>query len=370
MNKLGIIFKLFTLLLTTQAVVANSFQADFELADRYIASHSEIAMSEMIRTGVPASIKLAQGMLESDWGRSDLATVANNHFGIKCGGKWTGGTYYKSDDDTDKNGNLIESCFRSFESSYDSFIAHSDFLANPKKTSRYGFLFEYETTDYKKWAKGLRSAGYATDPNYPNKLIQIIEKYELHRFDVEGSNQFFSTKNDTDKILKIVTLDNAPSNEVVVSEEFTAESLRKGEVNSLRVVYGNGIATIKQIAEINRKKAKQLLQYNELFPDENYVPKKGMMVYLQRKRSMTSKNQSHHIVYEGETMASIAHQYGLKLKSLYSKNRMPSGAEPVVGEKINLYRQVGASNKPKFIDEFGKDSSDKELLFLDDPDLR
>ena len=371
MNKLGIIFKLFTLLIITQIGNANYFQADFELADRYIDNHSEIAMSEMIRTGVPASIKLAQGMLESDWGRSDLATEANNHFGIKCGGKWTGRTFYKSDDDTDKNGKIIESCFRSFDSTYDSFIAHSDFLADPKKSYRYGFLFELESTDYKKWAQGLRKAGYATDPNYPKKLIQIIEKYELYKFDDENRSQLASS-NSTEKILKTVKLDSGSSTTKAktTSKQNTAKSLRVGKVNSLKVVYGDGWATIKDIAEAHRKKSPQLLKYNELFPDENYVPKEGMVVFLQRKKSRTSNKYIHHIVNEGETMASIAHRYGVKLKSLYSKNRMPKGAEPAVGEKINLYRQVGISNRPKFIDEFGNDSNDGELLFLDDPDLK
>jgi len=366
MNRLGIIFKLFTLLLVSQSVAANARQ-DFELADRYIANHSEIAMSEMIRTGVPASIKLAQGMLESDWGRSDLATVANNHFGIKCGSQWKGDTFYKSDDDKDKNGNIIESCFRSFESTYDSFIAHSDFLTDPKKSYRYGFLFELETTDYKGWAKGLRKAGYATDKKYPKKLIQIIEKYGLHQFDIQGQNPV--AEGTSSKIIKTVDL-NEEKSVPTVKKENTAKSLQTGKVNSLKVVYGDGHASIKDIAEANRKRVVDLIRFNEVFPDENYVPKKDMVVFLQRKRSMTNRTQSHHVVYEGETMASIAHRYGIKLKSLYTKNRMPEGAEPVVGEKLNLYRQISVSKKPKYIDEFGNDGSEGELLFLDDPDLK
>ena len=108
---------------------------------------------------------------------------------------------------TDKNGKLIKSCFRAFDSTYDSFIAHSDFLSDPKKSYRYGFLFELEITDYKKWAKGLRKSGYATDPNYPKKLIQIIEKYELYKFDIQGRKQLASI-NTNDKILKIVNLES------------------------------------------------------------------------------------------------------------------------------------------------------------------
>lgn len=368
MNKLGIIFKLLALLFISPVGNASEAQVDFELADRYIENHSEIAMSEMIRTGVPASIKLAQGMLESDWGRSDLATKANNHFGIKCGGKWTGDTFYKSDDDKDRHGNSIESCFRSFDSTYDSFIAHSDFLADPNKSHRYGFLFEYEATDYKKWAKGLKKAGYATDSKYPNKLILIIEKYNLQRFDVEHAHILASSNNN--KILKIVDLNEGKSTATTSPKQNTAKSLQSGKVNSLKVVYGDGFATIEEIAKANRRNAIQILRFNELFPDENYVPKNGMIVFLQRKRTMTSNKLAHHVVMEGETMASIAHQYGMKLKSLYTKNRIPIGAEPVAGEKLNLYRQVGVSNRPEYIDQFGNDSGDGELLFLDDPDLR
>ena len=151
-----------------------------EIVDSYIEAFQYIAVSEMERTGIPASIKLAQGLLESNWGRSELSTFAHNHFGIKCGSKWEGETYYRVDDDRDAQGNLRESCFRVFESDEASYIAHSEFLLSNK---RYAFLFDYSDTDYKAWAKGLRKAGYATDPNYPSKLIGVIKKYQLSRFD-------------------------------------------------------------------------------------------------------------------------------------------------------------------------------------------
>ncbi len=151
-----------------------------ELVDSYIETFQYIAVSEMERTGIPASIKLAQGLLESNWGRSELSSFAHNHFGIKCGSSWEGKGYYKVDDDLDEKGNLRESCFRVFESDEASYIAHSEFLMNNK---RYAFLFDYGSTDYKSWAKGLRKAGYATDPKYPSKIIGVIQKYQLSRFD-------------------------------------------------------------------------------------------------------------------------------------------------------------------------------------------
>lgn len=149
----------------------------------YIGKYKEIAQSEMQRVGIPASIKLAQGILESNSGRSTLALKANNHFGIKCGKYWEGGTFYREDDDY-HNGKLIKSCFRKFKSPNHSYMAHSDFLTNPGSQYRYGFLFDLDPLDYVSWAEGLKSSGYATDPNYANKLISVIEKYELYQFDI------------------------------------------------------------------------------------------------------------------------------------------------------------------------------------------
>ena len=166
--------------------------ADKELASTYISTYKDIAIQEMHRTGIPASIKLAQGLLESDWGRSDLATSANNHFGIKCGGSWDGNTFYKEDDDRDRKGKLIKSCFRAFSNPTESYMAHSDFLTDPKKEYRYGFLFNYKSDDYRSWAKGLKKSGYASDPKYPDKLITIIKKYNLDQFDEAISDDSFT----------------------------------------------------------------------------------------------------------------------------------------------------------------------------------
>lgn len=139
----------------------------------YIEKYASLAVSEMRRTGVPASITLAQGLVESGAGRSPLAVYANNHFGIKCHEDWDGGTYLKDDDEA-------QECFRSYVSVEESFRAHSDFL---RARPRYARLFELKPTDYKGWAKGLRQAGYATDPGYADKLIRIIEAYGLARYD-------------------------------------------------------------------------------------------------------------------------------------------------------------------------------------------
>jgi flagellum-specific peptidoglycan hydrolase FlgJ len=146
----------------------------------YIDRFQHLAVAEMTRSGIPASIKLAQALHESQSGTSPLAQKANNHFGIKCKVWWDGKTYYHKDDDLNRNGELIESCFRSYNSAVDSYLDHSDFLMY---RSRYAPLFDIPNNDYVSWAKGLQQYGYATDPQYANKIIKIIEKHGLNRFD-------------------------------------------------------------------------------------------------------------------------------------------------------------------------------------------
>jgi flagellum-specific peptidoglycan hydrolase FlgJ len=149
-------------------------------ATNYIEMYKDLAVVEMYRTGIPASITLAQGLHESNYGTSALAKEANNHFGIKCKTYWTGKTYYHKDDDLNKKGQLIESCFRKYDSDIDSYIDRSNFLV---QTERYQVLFSYSKTAYLDWAYGLKYCGYATDDKYANKLISKIEKYNLNVYD-------------------------------------------------------------------------------------------------------------------------------------------------------------------------------------------
>ena len=151
-----------------------------EAASNYVETYKDLAIVEMHRSGIPASITLAQALHESQTGVSELAMNANNHFGIKCKSYWVGKKYQHEDDDYDKNGNLIESCFRSYDSVIDSYIDHTNFL---KQSAHYSELFNYDKTDYFMWAHGLKKCGYATDPNYASKLIKKIEKYQLYVYD-------------------------------------------------------------------------------------------------------------------------------------------------------------------------------------------
>jgi flagellum-specific peptidoglycan hydrolase FlgJ len=166
--------------LTLQNAAGECVTLDNEKAKIYIDRFLHIVIAEMDRSKIPASIKMAQGILESGSGMSDLARQAHNHFGIKCGGSWKGKTFYMWDDD------VVKSCFRVFNRDEESYIAHTEFIANPHKLSRYGFLFKLERTDYKGWANGLQKAGYATDKNYPSKLIELIERFKLYKFDQLG----------------------------------------------------------------------------------------------------------------------------------------------------------------------------------------
>ena len=172
------VFVLFSMLFTVSV-----FAQDRQL---YIEQYKDIAIVEMHRTGIPASIKLAQGILESNAGLSMLAVKANNHFGMKCGSEWRGKTMLRKDDDRNAQGKLIKSCFRVFESAQESFVAHSEFLLDPNKKYRYGFLFDFDSDDYRSWAYGLKKAGYATNPKYPELLIRIIEDYRLADIDMEA----------------------------------------------------------------------------------------------------------------------------------------------------------------------------------------
>jgi len=342
-----------------------------KLAESYINSYKDVAVQEMHRTGIPASIKLAQGLLESDWGRSDLAKTANNHFGIKCGGKWGGRTFYKEDDDKDSRGRLIESCFRSFGSPTESYMAHSDFLSDPKKVNRYGFLFDYKSTDYKSWAKGLKKSGYATDPKYPNKLIQIIENYELYKFDQqintiaeaphykENAPQRVALQNrkkgkNSTKSRSNLRSKNAQSdqNNTTITR-MPAKHISRLQysidvVNKCKKVSAKGGETLGELSRAIGLSVDELISVNEIYDNEDEVLASGVHVYLEKKKRSYRGNSQFHLVKEGETMESIAQLYGLRIKSLYAKNRMPKNSKTIVGAKLSIAKSVSLSERPKF----------------------
>lgn len=290
----------------------------------YVERYKDIAISEMERAGVPASIKLAQAILESNAGKSVLARKAKNHFGMKCGPAWEGKTFYREDDDYDDGGNLIESCFRVYNNPEASFIAHSEFLRDPRKTYRYGFLFDLDPKDYRQWAYGLKRAGYATNPNYPQLLIRLIEDYELFQYD--------------DRLIAPDIIDDLPP-------------LLAGSgiflINDVKVLLAEEGDTPEKVADRTGVAIKRLLKYNETLDSPNEKIKEESRVYLQRKRNSFRGKKKWHHVEEGETMFSISQLYGIRLSKLYKKNRMEPGTEPAVGERIKLRWWVKKGETPR-----------------------
>ncbi len=293
-------------------------QAAEDASTQYISTYKDIAVSEMIRTGIPASIKLAQALLESGSGKSTLAREAKNHFGIKCNGGWEGETYHHKDDDY-VNGKLIKSCFRKFNSVSESFIAHSHFLSDQR---RYAFLFSYSSKDYYAWAHGLKKAGYATDKAYPQKLIKLIEKYQLYRYDdmVEGVSDPIVADTKTEP-MDMPTAVDIP---VTVEKQKTRTSRSSKSSRSSRS------------SKSSRKRSKA----------SSRKSKKGL---FRKKSRLNSKSEVvFHIVQTGETLAEISMIHDLDETAVRLRNRLPKNAEPLAGEKIYLRKKISLLNRPEF----------------------
>lgn len=286
--------------------------------EQYIDRYKKIAIKEMKRSGVPASIKLAQGLLESNSGKSTLARRANNHFGMKCGSAWKGKTYYKEDDDYDANGKLIKSCFRAYRNAEASYIAHSEFLRDPNKNYRYGFLFRLDPADYKAWARGLKKAGYATSPTYAQNLINTVERYKLDRYDT-------MTLEDIRKENKNNKYEEDP---VAVESGST--------INGVKVAIANRDETPADISLRTGVSVSRILKYNEDLTGAYQSLRNNQRVFLQRKRSSYRGKKKYHQVRKGESMFAIAQQYGIRLSKLYKKNRMEENTQPAEGEKIKI----------------------------------
>ncbi len=288
--------------------------------DDYIKKYKSVAIKHMKDYGIPASITLAQGMLESGFGNSMLAREANNHFGIKCHNGWTGETYFKDDDKKNE-------CFRKYKSAELSFRDHAHFLTSYK---RYAFLFDLKPADYKGWAKGLKKAGYATNPEYPKKLINLIERYELYKFDKEEPKEkrglFFKNRSG------LQDPDDDEAFPVIVSSRSIFTN------NKVKYVVVEAGEELKDIADGLDIRPWLLRAYNDL--DKNTTPGRGDTLYIQPKRRKASV--PYHVVKEGDTMRSISQQYAVKLKQLHKKNHLPSGSEPKPGDQVWLQKR-----KPK-----------------------
>jgi LysM repeat protein len=329
---------------TSLIILVFSFGATMGIAQKnsvymdYIDSYKVIAISEMERTGIPASIKMAQAILESNAGQSDLARKANNHFGIKCSGDWDGKTYKKIDDDRDRRGRPIKSCFRKYSSALESYKAHSDFLRTGSRQGRYSFLFELDITDYKGWAKGLKRAGYATSPTYHRKLIDLIERYELYRLDEMASVEILVEQEKPEaKKQEPEEIDLFPE-PVSPSADGRKEPLvtKVGYHNDVKNVIANRDETVARLAKAADIDLDHLLEYNENLHSGNQIVPAGTRVYMQKKRKSFRGKQSWHKVEKGETMIDLSIAYGIRLEDLYERNLLKPGLEPADGTLIKL----------------------------------
>ena len=288
----------------------------------YIDKYSDIAIKEMKRTGVPASITLAQGILESNAGQSVLATKGNNHFGIKCHNDWKGKTM-KMDDNAPKE------CFRVYPNAEASFRDHSDFL---RSRDRYKSLFELKQTDYKGWARGLKKAGYATDPGYADKLITLIEDYELYRFD-KGVKVSVKPPLEIEEP-KVVQLEPRPG--MKYQESVTFSTARKVySQNGVPFVYSEAGETYASIAASNGLFLKELLMFND--HEQELALEPGTMVYLARKKAQGPVGVNKYVVEkDGETLRDIAQRFGIRYAALQKLNIVLYGKTLEEGDTVIL----------------------------------
>ncbi len=276
----------------------------------YINQYKDLAIEEMLRYNIPASITLAQGLFESGAGLSRLAQMGNNHFGIKCHG-WTGRSVTADDD-------AVGECFRAYDNAYQSFEDHSRFLVgNP----RYSSLFRLKRTDYRGWARGLKDCGYATNPAYASKLIEIIELYKLYVYDsARGYDKFMAQRSGVDQPAR-----------------------RGGTLHPIHIYNDNYYLqaragdTFKSIGKEVGISWRKLAKYNER--DKNDVLQPNDIIYLKKKRKRADKafKKRPHVVKAGESMYSIAQMYGMRLKSLYKKNGLSPDYQIKVGDTLKVY---------------------------------
>lgn len=272
----------------------------------YIEKYKSEAIRQQARYKIPASITLAQGLLESGAGNGELARKSNNHFGIKCHGVWAGEKVYYDDDEKGE-------CFRKYDDPMQSYEDHSLFLTT---RSRYAELFELKITDYRGWANGLKRCGYATDKAYASKLINLIETYELHRFDT--ATYVEPKRKEKGNV-------NATSHTPYKSWDLLYIEVRQGD-------------TFKMIGKEFGIKARKLAKYNELPKDATL--KDGMIIYLEPKNKYSKKGYKYHTIKEGESLHSIAQKYGMRLSSIYSLNDLGDDYVPNIGDKLKLNRRV------------------------------
>lgn len=334
-----------TLLVCVILLLNNAIQAQNPTIIQYINTYKILAIQEMQRTGIPASIKLAQGILETQAGQSDLVMRSNNHFGIKCKTAWAGNKVYHDDDERGE-------CFRAYASASDSYRDHSDFLKN---SQRYAFLFQINPEHYKEWAKGLKKAGYATNPKYWQQLVKYIEDYDLNLYTLialgkrslgDEAPMYAVSDQVTPGVIPAVVI-AAPGNSSGHAAPVTVQAVEplkikypsEGEfrINDTKVILATANTSLLALAEQYNIRYKHLLDFNEL-DEENDVIRKDQLVFLQRKRKQG--NTAFHLVLKGELLYDIAQGEGIRLENLMEYNRLQKGQEPMPGQKVYLQKNA------------------------------
>ncbi len=325
-------FTIFTLLIA--ATISRAQNS--ELIRNYIATYKQIAIDEMQRTGVPASIKLAQGIFETTAGTSPLVLRSSNHFGIKCKSNWTGESVRHDDD-------LRQECFRKYPSALDSYKDHSNFL---RQNSRYAFLFELDPTDYRGWAFGLKKAGYATNSRYPVALIKMIEDYNLQEYTLIALGKAAPTTGDP--VIMAARIEEDESTGITAArveeeEKEPAPVYPSGVfmINETRVVFVTKGSSYFGIAKQYDVDLSKIYEFNDIPRTEQ--AEYDQLVYLQRKRKTGA--DEFHIVNPGETLHSISQEQGIRLESLRELNWLKKDEVPAIGEKLSLHRKSDSMPK-------------------------
>jgi len=318
------------LFLSVTSLLAQSPQA----VKDYVEKYKDIAIQEMKTYGIPASVTLAQGIHESGCGKSPLAVNSKNHFGIKCHEEWAGQTYHHDDD-------LPQECFRVYNTAEESFRDHSEFL---KTRPRYASLFDLKPGDYKGWAKGLKAAGYATNPRYPEIIIRLIEDYNLTQYDkVDG--QVIISKNDpantdSQRIKQSLSkptaaplaAPSADANSNTPDIDLTKYSLKERTVNGTKAVVYKKDVPLAFITQKYNLTLQQLYSYNDMTANGKF--KDNDLIYLETKKQESTYYQ--YEVSEGETMRDISQKFAIQLSELIKRNGISAGCEPVSGEIVVL----------------------------------
>ena len=298
--------------------------------EEYVERYKAIAIAHMERYGIPASITMAQGILESDSGNSYLSNSSNNHFGIKCKKHWTGDRVYHDDDAKGE-------CFRAYPSVEASYQDHADFL---DQSPRYDSLFTYQSDDYRSWARGLKAAGYATAPDYAERLVNIIESMKLYLLDKENGNKIYSAaKNATANTEAWFESNIATSDERINPNAFRVTvNSHKGygvyRTNHTFYVVAKEGDTFESVGEVFDISPKMLRKFNDVAKDATLA--KGDIVYIERKKTQWLGNMMQHKVVRDENLYALSQSYGIRQKSLAKLNRMRVGDEVKKGDVIRL----------------------------------